>query len=204
MKLQELLKSLNLTEEQITAIVDGMKENKIYTASEENLDIRYGKLKEAHDSLAAEHGESVKLIEQMKKDSAVSGKLSEQISTYESTVQQLQQKLANSQLESAIKIALLSANTTDVDYMTFRLKEKGDLKLDESGNIEGIDDKIAGLKTQFPAFFGGKQNMEIKPQPINQQNAESGMTKAEFLKKSYAERAQFAQENPEAFRTLLQ
>ena len=40
MTLEELLKGQNLTDEQVTAIIDGMKENKIFTASEENLDIR--------------------------------------------------------------------------------------------------------------------------------------------------------------------
>lgn len=42
MTLEELLKAKGLTDDQIKAILDGMKENKIFTASEENLDIRYG------------------------------------------------------------------------------------------------------------------------------------------------------------------
>lgn len=45
MTLQELLKAQNLTDEQVKGILDAMKQNKIYTASEENLDVRYGKLK---------------------------------------------------------------------------------------------------------------------------------------------------------------
>ena len=44
MTLEELLKAQGLSDEQIKAITASMKENKIYTASEENLDIRYGKL----------------------------------------------------------------------------------------------------------------------------------------------------------------
>ena len=43
MTLQELLKAQNLTDEQVKGILDAMKQNKIYTASEENLDVRYGK-----------------------------------------------------------------------------------------------------------------------------------------------------------------
>lgn len=41
MTLQEILKSQGLTDEQIQTIVGEMKQNKIFTASEENLDIRY-------------------------------------------------------------------------------------------------------------------------------------------------------------------
>lgn len=43
MTLEELLKAQGLSDEQIKAITASMKENKIYTASEENLDIRYRK-----------------------------------------------------------------------------------------------------------------------------------------------------------------
>ena len=46
MDLKEILASQSLSEEQITAIETAMKENKIYTSAEENIDIRYNKLKE--------------------------------------------------------------------------------------------------------------------------------------------------------------
>lgn len=52
--------------------------------------------------------------------------------------------------------------------MTFKLKEKGDLELDDKGKIKGIEDKISGLKTQFPSQFetdGGKGGI-IDPQPL--------------------------------------
>ena len=49
MNFNEILKSNNITDEIIEAIVAAMKENKIFTASEENLDVRYGKLKTDHE-----------------------------------------------------------------------------------------------------------------------------------------------------------
>jgi hypothetical protein len=66
MTLQEILKSQGLSDEQIETVIGEMKQNKIFTAGEENLDIRYQKLKADHDSLTAQHGESTKLIEQLK------------------------------------------------------------------------------------------------------------------------------------------
>ena len=48
MNLIEILKSQGLSDEQINTIKGEMKQNKIYTAGEENLDIRYGKLKNDH------------------------------------------------------------------------------------------------------------------------------------------------------------
>lgn len=75
-------------------------------------------------------------------------------------------------LESALKVALMGAKTDDVAYMAFKLKEGGDLELDDNGNIKGIDEKIAGLKTQFPAHFetddggNGKTPRMIDPKPL--------------------------------------
>ena len=69
MTLEELLKAQGLSEEQIKAIMDSMKQNKIFTAGEENLDTRYAKLKTDHDGVTSQLDEANKLIEQLKKDS---------------------------------------------------------------------------------------------------------------------------------------
>ena len=69
MTIQEILKSAGLTDEQISAVAEAMKANKVYTASEENLDIRYGKLKADHESVTKQYGEAQSLIEELKKTS---------------------------------------------------------------------------------------------------------------------------------------
>lgn len=169
MTLGELLKAQGLSDEQIKAITASMKENKIYTASEENLDIRYGKLKTDYDTLSTQHGESTKLIEQLKKEAKNDETLQGKITAYETQVADLQKELDETRLESAIKVALMNAKTDDVGYMAFKLKEGGALELDEDGNIKGIDEKISNLKTQFPAHFDSENNpgpREIDPKPL--------------------------------------
>lgn len=169
MTLEELLKEQGLSDEQIKAITASMKENKIYTASEENLDIRYGKLKTDYDTLNTQHGESTKLIEQLKKDAKNDEALQGKITAYETQVADLQKELDETRLESAIKVALMNAKTDDVGYMAFKLKEGGALELDEDGNIKGIDEKISNLKTQFPTHFDSENNpgpREIDPKPL--------------------------------------
>lgn len=203
MTLQEILKSQGLTDEQIKTVVGEMKQNKIFTAGEENLDIRYAKLKADHDSLTAQHGESTRLIEQMKKEAGTSAALQEKITSYEATIGQLQEQLQAAKLEAAIKVALIGAKTTDVEYMAWQLRRKGELTLDDQGNIKDIDDKLAGLKTQFPQMFEAASRMEVQVQKLPDQKQESGMTRKEFLRKPYAERAAFAAENPEAYQTIM-
>lgn len=173
MTLEELLKAQGLSDEQIKAITASMKENKIYTASEENLDIRYGKLKTDYDTLNTQHGESTKLIEQLKKDAKNDEALQGKITAYETQVANLQKELDETRLESAIKVALMNAKTDDVGYMAFKLKEGGALELDEDGNIKGIDEKISNLKTQFPTHFDSENNpgpREIDPKPLPEGN----------------------------------
>lgn len=206
MTLQEILKAKGMSDEDIESTIGEMKQNKIFTTSHENMDVRYPKLKADHDNLTAQYGESTKLIEQFKAGTKDNDALQGKIAAHESTIAQLQQQLKQTQLEAAIKVALMGAKATDVDYMTFRLREKGDLELDDKGEIKGIDDMLAGLKTQFPTFFesattSGKQ---IDPQKLpTREQDNGGMTKAEFLRKPYAERAAYANENPDAYNTIM-
>lgn len=175
MTLEELLRANGVTDEQISAITAGMKENKIYTAGEENLDIRYGKLKTDFDNLTAEHGKSTELIEQLKAGTKNSEQLQGQISAYETQVAELQNQLKEERLESAVKVALMNAKTDDVGYMAFKLRESGELELDDNGNIKGIDEKISSLKTQYPTHFEtagseGPRNIDPKPLPGGEPN----------------------------------
>lgn len=204
MTLEEILKSQGLSDEQITTIAGEMKQNKIFTSSEENLDIRYNKLKGDFDNLTEQHGESTKLIEELKKSSKGNEDLQGKITSYEGQISNLQEQLKQSQLDSAIKISLLEAKVSDVDYMTFKLKEKGELELGEDGHIKGIDDKIAALKTQFPAQFEtAKGGLKVDPLELpKQNNTEPTITKEQFNKMGYDSRVKLKEENPELYANL--
>jgi hypothetical protein len=206
MTLEEILKSQGLSDEQIKTVTGEMKQNKIFTSSEENLDIRYNKLKGDFDNQGTQLGEANKLIEELKKSSKGNEEMQGKITGYETTISSLQEQLKQVQLEAEIKVALLAAKVSDVDYMTFKLKEKGELELGEDGHIKGIDDKIAGLKTQFPTQFESAQNgglkVDAKPLPA-QQSAEPTLTKEEFNRMGYDSKVKLKQENPELYSTMM-
>lgn len=202
MTIHEILKAQNLTEEQIEAITAAMKENKIYTASEENLDIRYGKLKTDYDGLVKQHGEAQALIETLKKSSKGNEELHGKITNYEAEVANLQKELKEAKTNAAVKVALLEAKALDIDYMTFKLREKGELELDENDKIKGWDDKIAGLKTQFPNQFESSSKKIIEEHKLPEGEAGSGVTKEQFSKMGYQDRVKLYKENPEAYKEL--
>ncbi|MBO5208064.1 MAG: phage scaffolding protein [Lachnospiraceae bacterium] len=189
MTLKEILKTQGLTDEQIEKIIGEMKQNNIFTASEENLDTRYGKLKTDHEGVTKQLTEANALIEQLKKGTTDNEALQGKITTYETTVADLKTQLEQEKLNSSIKIALLSAGCKDVDYVTFKLKEKGDLSLDESDKVKGMDDKIAALKTQFPAQFESAKDNQIEvnqlPKGYDRSGTEEPKTLAEALKQQY-------------------
>ena len=98
------------------------------------------------------------LIAELKKGTKGNEELQGKITGYESQVSELQKQLLETKIKAALKVALLSEKAVDVDYLTFKLneklREKGEaLELDENENIKGWEDKLSGLKTQFPKMF---------------------------------------------------
>ncbi len=208
MTLQEILKAKGLTDEQITAIMGEMKANKIFTAGEENLDIRYSKLKTDHENLTAQHGESTKLIEQLKAGTKDSEALQGKITTYEATIAELTKQLDEAKVEAAMdrQLTAAGAKATDLDYLKFQWRKKGEISLDDKGEIKGADDTIAGMKTQFPVQFESASGQRgVKPQPLPERGKDNGadtVTKDDFKKMGYNSRVKLKEENPELYETL--
>ena len=188
MTIQEILKENGLTDEQIKTISEKMKENKIFTSSEENLDIRYGKLKTDHEGLTKQYTEAQSLIEELKKSSKGNEGLQTKVAEYEAKVTELQKELADEKLASAIKVGLLSEKATDIDYLTFKLKESGELELDDKEQIKGWSDKVDDLKKRFPNQFESASKNKIVPNKLNDGKHDDSIEPknlAEALKNQY-------------------
>lgn len=192
MTLQEILKSKGLDDKAVEDVIGEMKQNKIFTSAEENIDIRYGKLKTDYETLTKQHGESTALIEQMKKDNAGNADLQSKITDYEGKVQQLQTELTKTKTDAALKLALVEAKVTDVDYLAFKIREKGEVQLDDNGKIKGIDDTIAALKTQYPQHFQseGKKKIEENKLPEGQGGNNGGGNEPKSLAEALQQAAE--------------
>ena len=189
MTISEILKAQGLDDKTVQAVLDAMKTNKIFTASEENLDIRYGKLKTQHEGTAQQLTEAQALIEQMKQATKGQEGLQSKVAEYETKIAQMQKELEETKLDAALKFELQANKAIDPDYMIFKLKEKGDLALDENGKIKGWDDKLAGLKTQFPAQFeanGKKKLIENKLPNDPHEHDDEPTSLEEALKMAYS------------------
>lgn len=207
MNMKELLATIEgLSADQQTAILEAMKKNKIYTASEENLDVRYGKLKTDHDNLTAEHKKSTDLIAELQKatkgQEAVQGKITE----YQSTIEQLKQEAVQARTESALKIGLLSAGAKadDIDYLLFKMNHDTDWKpeLGEDGQVKGLQEKLKGLKTQYPSNFESKSEKKIEEKKLDHPDQKDSVTADDFKKMGYQQKAELYNTDPELYSKL--
>lgn len=197
MNLNDILKANGVADEAIGKILAAMKENKIFTAAEENLDIRYGKLKNDFDNL--------------KKDTAGFGELQGKAAGFEKELgelkaanEKLTQELQKTKLEAEIKVNLLSEGCLDVDYAAFKLREKGELTLDENGKIKGWEDALSGLKTQIPAQFESAKTKQVMENRLpNTDNNRDMLTRESILKMPYNERMKVYNENPDGYHAAM-
>lgn len=212
MTLIELLQQIfNATDEQTTAFSDAMKANKIFTASEENMDIRYGKLKTDHEAATKQLGEANATIESLKKTTKRQEEAQQKIANYEQQMATLQSELEKVKFEAEAKVGLLNAKATDIDYAMYKLQEAmrkdgKEMKLDETGKIPGWDGLLSSLQTQIPAHFesasGNSDGYKVlEPNKLKQgDNTELSVTKERFQAMSYEERLAYKQNNPEQYK----
>ena len=150
MTFKEYLISTGLTDEQATKVEQGMPAQKLYLASEENLDTRYTKLKEQKEQLENDLATANKLVGDLKKTNKDAEDLQQKITDYEAKVQQLETERSEERKTFTIKEALTKAGVADVDYMMFKL---GQLETDKDGNVVDLDNKVKALQEANPTFF---------------------------------------------------
>lgn len=208
MTLQEILKARGMSDADIEAISGEMKQHKIFITSHENMDVRYPKLKGDYDKLTAQHGEATTLIEQFKAETKNNEALQGRITSYESTIERLTKELQEQRIEAAMdrKLTSAGAKPEDLDYLKFQWKKKGEITLDDSGEIKGADDAVAGLKTQHPVQFASVADQrELQPHVLHDRTPDRGatVTKEEFQKMGYGSRVKLREENPELYDQLM-
>lgn len=205
MTLEELLRSQGIADDSIAKILEAMKTNKIYTASEENLDVRYGKLNEKHENLSKQHKEAQALIEELKKSNGDNESLQTKVGEYQNKIAELTKELNESRVANAVKVKLLSEKAVDVDYLTYKLTQLGELSLDEDGNVKDLESKIESLKKQYPNQFEASHGKKIIENPLRKNPDEKDtFTKEDINKMPYAKRVELYQKDPEEFMRITE
>ena len=146
-------------------------------------------------------------LESLKKGKVDADAIQQKLSESERLLSESKAREGAIKAKYALRDLLREEDVTDVDYAEYlinkKLTEDGKpLELDESEHIKGKEDLISGLKTQSPNLFKKAGGVKVEENPLP--NARTGgMTRAEFMRKPYAERAAFANENPEAYKEIM-
>lgn len=192
-------------EAKVAEIEKDMKENKIYLSNEENIDTRYKKSKADNDVLSAENAKLKSQIEGLTKANGGNEELQGKITQYEEKIAEQEAQLKQLQAESAVKFELLAkgAKASDMDYLLFKAKQLGELKLDKEGNVKGLNDLVENLKKTCQSNFeeSSKKKFDVKKLP-NDDEKKDVITKERFDKMGYQEKNKLYQENKELYEQL--
>ena len=201
MNLLEILKANGIDDEVAGKITADMKANKIFTAGEDNLDVRYSKLKNDYTASAQQITDLQSQIAQFEQAKSQNATLIEEANK---KLAELQEENARIKTDYALDRALMEAKVQDVDYMKFKLKEKHPegFKLDENGKVESINTVLDDLKVQFPNQFS-KTEKKIEEKKLEKtDDTNTGITSEQFSKMNYHEKAKLFKENPEQYAEL--
>ena len=162
---------------------------------------KYETLQTDFNSKTEELKQANALINQLKSGDN-SAELNAKIKEYEAKVQNLQTSLINEKKSNALKLALTAANVKDVDYVTFKLKQKGDFELDDNGKIKGWSETLKSLKSELPGQFEEKKAPKVNEHKLDPHRETGGITKEEFKKMSYSQRVKLYNEDKETYEKL--
>lgn len=203
---KDLLKKYINDETQIDAFLNDMKSNKIYLSAEENIDKRYGKLKNDYTAKETELANALAQVEQFKHANADVTAVQNQLAQLQADNAKLQADNKQLKQENALKVTLLSgkAKADDIDYLLFKLsKDENAVKYNDDGEITNEKEILDSLKKTYPSHFegGASKVVDVKNLP-DDDNENPTITKERFDKMGYAEKNKLFNENKELYDKL--
>ena len=204
MNFNDILKSQNLTDEQINNITAKMKEEKIYTTSLENADERYTKLKGQKADLDEQIKTANTTIEGLKKSNKDNEALQQAIQDHETTIENLKKESAQKDFNYALDSALKDNKCKNAKALK-ALLDLDNIKFNE-GKLEGLEGQLNALKESDGYLFDTSN-----PAPGNTGGTGNhprvgggagAVTKEQFNKMTYKERVDLFNSNKELYDQL--
>lgn len=188
MELKELLTSQGIEADKVDSILAAMKENKIFIAGQENLDIRYDKLKQKHDDLTIQIATANATIEELKKNNTDNISLQESLDKYKTDYENLQKesdtKIRNYTLDTQIKAMMKENKVKDkYDELLMSKINRDSLEIDDKGTVKGLKVLFNGLKNDYADLFV-VDNLSGNPPTNNGSSANNTSVLAEQIRAS--------------------
>lgn len=153
--IQEILKNNGLNEDQITNILNSMKESKVYTTKHENIDERYNKLKTQKTELETQIKERDTQLADLSKNNKDNESLLNQIKDLQAlnkqTTADYENKINQIQFDYALDGALTNAKSKNNKALK-ALLDMNSIKYQE-GKFEGLQEQIEALQKDASYLF---------------------------------------------------
>ena len=205
MNFNDILKSQNLTDEQINNITAKMKEEKIYTTSLENADERYTKLKGQKADLDEQIKTANATIEDLKKNNKDNEALQKTIQDHETTIENLKKESAQKDFNYALDSALKDNKCKNAKALK-ALLDLDNIKFNE-GKLEGLEGQLNALKESDGYLFDTSNPAPGNTGGTGNHPRVGGgtgvVTKADLMKMPYSKRVEFYNNNKEEFNRLM-
>lgn len=205
MEFKELLKTQNLTDEQINNITAKMKEEKIYTTSLENADERYTKLKGQKADLDEQIKAANTTITELKKNNKDNEALQQTIQDHEATIENLKKESAQKDFNYALDSALKDNKCKNAKALK-ALLDLDNIKFNE-GKLEGLEGQLNALKESDGYLFDTSNPAPGNTGGTGNHPRVGGgageVTKADLMKMPYSKRVEFFNNNKEEFNRLM-
>ena len=153
--IQEILKNNGLNEDQITNILNSMKEAKVYTTKHENIDERYNKLKTQKTELEAQIKERDTQLADLSKNNKDNESLLNQIKDLQAlnkqTTTDYENKINQIQFDYALEGALTNAKCKNTKALK-ALLDMDSIKY-QDGKLDGLENQLNSLKESDSYLF---------------------------------------------------
>lgn len=194
---KEQLQALNLTEEQINAIIEDYGKNYVSKAQFNEKNDAYKQAKQEIENLT---NDISTLSEANKANEALQSQIKELQDAATKREADYNENIKNMKIDTAITKALSKSGAMNETILT-GLLDRTKIAIGEDNTITGIQEQIVALKESDPYLFKQDSIKGVVPGDATPKTHD-GITKEQFNKMSYLDRAQLQETNPDLYSEL--
>lgn len=194
---KEQLQALNLTEEQINAIIEDYGKNYVSKAQFNEKNDAYKQAKLEIENLT---NDISTLSEANKANEALQSQIKELQDAATKREADYNENIKNMKIDTAITKALSKSGAMNETILT-GLLDRTKIAIGEDNTITGIQEQITALKESDPYLFKQDSIKGVVPGDATPKTND-GITKEQFNKMSYLDRAQLQETNPDLYSEL--
>lgn len=194
---KEQLQALNLTEEQINAIIEDYGKNYVSKTQFNEKNDAYKQAKQEIKNLTADINN---LSEANKANEALQSQIKELQDAATQREADYNESIKTLKIDTAITKALSKSGAMNETILT-GLLDRTKIAIGEDDTITGIQEQIVALKESDPYLFKQDSIKGVVPGDATPKTHD-GITKEQFNKMSYLDRVQLQETNPDLYSEL--